>query len=210
MNDVTKRQTLHNRLLYIRKTLQAQNRSTENDSAEAVVAVLLVGDNVDALSVLIIRRIERDDDPWSGQMALPGGRVEQTDPSARFAIEREVREEVGIDLQTAGESLGLLSLGHPMRRTEMQVQPWVYGLNPKPRVEIGPEVQEGVWSPVSSLSARATMAPVSIRGELRDVPAFVVDGRIIWGFTHRVLSELLEILDVGTEKSAQGVGQGEN
>lgn len=204
------RQTLDNRFLGIKRTLQAQNRSTENDRAEAVVAVLLLEDHVDSLSVLMIRRIERDDDPWSGQMALPGGRVEKTDPSTRFAVEREVREEVGVDLRTAGESLGLLSLGHPMRRTGMQVQPWVYGLNPKPRVDIGPEVKEAVWIPVYDLRARSTMAQVRIREEIRAVPAFVVDGRIIWGFTHRVLSELLEIVEVGTEQSARGVSQGEN
>ncbi len=204
------RQTLGNRFLGIKRTLQAQNRSTENDRAEAVVAVLLLEDHVDSLSVLMIRRIERDDDPWSGQMALPGGRVEKTDPSTRFAVEREVREEVGVDLRTAGESLGLLSLGHPMRRTGMQVQPWVYGLNPKPRVDIGPEVKEAVWIPVYDLRARSTMAQVRIREEIRAVPAFVVDGRIIWGFTHRVLSEILEIVEVGTEQSARGVSQGEN
>ncbi len=204
------RQTLDNRFLGIKRTLQAQNRSTENDRAEAVVAVLLLEDHVDSLSVLMIRRIERDDDPWSGQMALPGGRVEKTDPSTRFAVEREVREEVGVDLRTAGESLGLLSLGHPMRRTGMQVQPWVYGLNPKPRVDIGPEVKEAVWIPVYDLRARSTMAQVRIREEIRAVPAFVVDGRIIWGFTHRVLSEILEIVEVGTEQSARGVSQGEN
>ena len=196
MSDVADRQILGNRFLSIRRILQAQNRSAENDLVEAVVAVLLLEDYADTLSVLIIRRVERDDDPWSGQMGLPGGRVEKTDPSTRFAVEREVREEVGIDLQSVAETLGLLSLGHPMRRTGMQVQPWVYGLKHKPRLKIGPEVQEAVWTPMPKLRTNSTMAKVRIREEVRDVPAFVIDGRIIWGFTHRVLSELLEILEI--------------
>lgn len=208
MNDVADRQTLGVRFLGIKRTLQAQNRSAENDHVEAVVAVLLFEEHAGTLNVLIIRRIERDDDPWSGQMGLPGGRVEKTDPSTKYAVEREVREEVGIDLQRAGETLGLLSLGHPMRRTGIQVQPWVYGLNRKPRVDIGPEVQEAVWIPVNNLRAKSTTAQVRIREEVRNVPAFVIDGRIVWGFTHRVLSELLEILEVGAERSGQCIGQG--
>ena len=204
------RQSLSDTFLGIKRTLQAQRRSRENDYVDAVVAVLLLEDHVGALSILIIRRMERDDDPWSGQMGLPGGRVEKTDSSTRFAVEREVREEVGIDLRTAGEALGLLTLGHPMRRTSIQVQPWVYGLKQKPRVDIGPEVQEAVWAPVSSLRPNSTTAQVRIREEVRDVPAFVIDGRIIWGFTHRVLSELLDIPEIEARQLGRGIGHGQN
>jgi 8-oxo-dGTP pyrophosphatase MutT (NUDIX family) len=210
VNDVDDRQSLSDRFLGIKRTLQAQNRSGENDHVEAVVAVLLLEDHAGTLSILIIRRKERDDDPWSGQMGLPGGRVEKTDPSTKYAVEREVREEVGIDLRSAGEALGLLTLGHPMRRTGIQVQPWVYGLKQKPRVDIGPEVQEAVWVPISKLRPNSTTAQVRIREEVRDVPAFVIDGRIIWGFTHRVLSELLEIPEVGAQQLERGIGHGEH
>ncbi len=210
MNSVDDRQPLSDRFLSIKRTLQAQNRSGENDHVDAVVAVLLLEDHVGALSILIIRRVERDDDPWSGQMGLPGGRVEKTDPSTKYAVEREVREEVGIDLGSAGGALGLLTLGHPMRRTGIQVQPWVYGLKQKPGVDIGPEVQEAVWVPVSSLRPNSTTSQVRIREEVRDVPAFVIDGRIIWGFTHRVLSELLEIPGVEAQQLERGIGQREH
>ncbi len=210
MNEVDARQSLSDKLLGIKNSLQAQNRSAENDHVEAVVAVLLLEDHVGNLNVLIIRRAERDDDPWSGQMALPGGRVEKTDPSTRYAVEREVREEVGVDLQSAGEALGLLSLGHPMRRTGIQVQPWVYGLRQKPRTDIGPEVQEAVWISLHNLREKSKRAQVRIRAETREVQAFVVDERIIWGFTHRVLSELLEILDDGTQQSERAIGQGQH
>ncbi len=183
-------------MLAIKRTLLTQHRSRENDPVEAVVGILIMDDNPVGLSILLIHRIERDDDPWSGQMGLPGGRVEESDSSTKHALEREVREEVGIDLQRVGEEIGLLSIGHPMRRTEMKVQPRVYGLKTKPEVVIGPEVKEAFWIPVSKLLSNSGSAQVQIRGEVREVPAFLIDGRVVWGFTHRVLSELLEILRV--------------
>lgn len=201
---------LSDRFQSIKRTLSEQNRSGENDHVEAVVAVLLLEDDPSALSILIIRRVERADDPWSGQMALPGGRVEKTDSSTKYAVEREVREEVGINLESAGEALGLLSLGHPMRRTGTWVQPWVYGLKQKPRVDIGPEVQEALWVPLSNLRPNSTTAQVRIGEELRDVPAFAIEGRIIWGFTHRVLSELIGISEIGVQRLERDISHGEN
>ncbi len=193
MNELCQHHSLSQRLFAIKNTLLAQHRSKANDSVEAVVAILIREDDAGALSILLIHRTERENDAWSGQMGLPGGRVEKTDSSTMHALEREVREEVGIDLRKVGELLGLLTIGHPMRRTGMQVQPWVYGLKGKPEVAIGPEVQEAIWAPVSKLLSNSASAQVKIKGEDWTVPAFLIDGRIVWGFTHRVLSELLEI-----------------
>ena len=48
------------------------------DSA-GVAVVLRVNDGEE--QVLLIKRAERKDDPWSGQIAFPGGRVDRTDTS---------------------------------------------------------------------------------------------------------------------------------
>jgi hypothetical protein len=40
------------------------------------------------------------------------------------------------------------------------------------------------------------LSEVEIRGIRREVEAFLVDGRIVWGFTYRVLSELLAVPNV--------------
>lgn len=49
--------------------------------------------------------MQRDHDPYEGQWVLPGGLVEQGE-TARTACEREVGEEVGIDV-TAEQFVGL-------------------------------------------------------------------------------------------------------
>lgn len=185
----------------IREQLSAEKRSGQNDTVEAVVAVLLLEDRVTGLNTLLIHRIDRAEDPWSGQIGLPGGRVEKTDASARDALMREVLEEVGVDLRSEGEELGPLTIGYPARRTEMKVQPWVFGLEKRPKVIAGPEVQEAFWVPLTILPSSLTTAEVEIRGENREVQAFRIDGRTVWGFTFRVLTELLQIPQVTLSSS---------
>jgi 8-oxo-dGTP pyrophosphatase MutT (NUDIX family) len=160
---------------------------------DAVVAILIYEDSEDKLNTLLIHRVERPSDPWSGQIGLPGGRVEKSDASTRQALEREVREEVGLELKREGEPLGTLSVGHPGRRTEMRVQPWVYGLHRQPDVTIGPEVQRAFWVSLSKLPSLNGISEIEIRGTRMQVDAFLIDGRVVWGFTYRVLTELLAI-----------------
>jgi 8-oxo-dGTP pyrophosphatase MutT (NUDIX family) len=177
----------------LKESLSFNPRSASNERVDAVVAILLYQDSAADLSTLLIHRVERSNDPWSGQIGLPGGRVEKFDTSTQGALEREVREEVGLELVNEGEQLGLLSVGHPGRRTEMRVQPWVYGLHHQPQVTIGPEVQHAFWVSLPKLPMLKTTSEVEIRGTRIMVEAFLVDGRIVWGFTYRVLNELLAV-----------------
>ncbi|HET9512400.1 MAG TPA: NUDIX domain-containing protein, partial [Gemmatimonadales bacterium] len=61
----------------------------------AAVSLICVRDP-DAL--LLIRRADRDGDPWSGQLGLPGGRKSPADADLLSTAIRETFEEVGIDL----------------------------------------------------------------------------------------------------------------
>jgi len=184
---------LSERLRRLRENLSSNPRSSSDEHVDAVVGILLYQDSAGELNTLLIHRIERSNDPWSGQIGLPGGRVEKFDGSTREALEREVREEVGLELSREGERLGLLSVGHPGRRTEMRVQPWVYGLHRQPEVTTGPEVQHAFWVSLSQLPSLKGTSEVEIRGTRILVEAFLVEGRIVWGFTYRVLNELLAV-----------------
>src|SRR5437016_14445008 len=102
----------------LKENLSSNPRSSSNERVDAVVAILLYLDSADEINTLLIHRMERSNDPWSGQIGLPGGRVEKFDGSTQEALEREVREEVGFELGREGEQLGVLSVGHPGRRVE--------------------------------------------------------------------------------------------
>ncbi len=171
-------------------------QSSPDEIPEAVVGALLLDTPGRGLETLLIQRPERRDDPWSGQVGFPGGRVKSSDGSPRAALWREVREEVGIDLAADGEELGSLAIGRPGRNPEVRVQPWVYGLNARPSVKTNDEVEEAFWATVPDFPSTLTKKEVEIRGQRWAVDCFLIDGHIVWGFTFRVLGELMQIPEV--------------
>src|SRR5437870_13777422 len=187
---------LSQRFMSLKENLLSNPRSSSNERVDAVVAVLLYQDSGDQINTLLIHRMERSNDPWSCQIGLPGGRVEKFDGSTQEALDRAVREEVGLELGREGEQLGVLSVGHPGRRLEMKVQPWVYGFQRRPEVTTGPEIQQAFWVSLSQLPSLGGTSEVDIRGTRMPVDAFLVDGKVVWGFTYRVLNEILAVLGV--------------
>ena len=77
----------------------------EPEGKHAAVALMLR--EREGLEVFVIKRADRVGDPWSGHMALPGGRKEPTDEDAYDTARRETIEEVGVDL-SEGKLLGRL------------------------------------------------------------------------------------------------------
>ncbi|MBA3258253.1 MAG: NUDIX domain-containing protein, partial [Gemmatimonadales bacterium] len=91
-------QPLSSRLERLRRRLAAQRPRVDQEAGEliwAAVALVLVPDPD---SVLLIRRAERTGDPWSGHMALPGGRRDSEDSDLIATAIRETAEEVGLQL----------------------------------------------------------------------------------------------------------------
>ena len=68
----------------------------EGERTAAVAVVLRPG--TDSPEVLLIERTRVEGDPWSGQMALPGGRRDAADRSLLETAVRETREETGVAL----------------------------------------------------------------------------------------------------------------
>lgn len=80
----------------LRDALQRAQRPTlpiEPSDRPAAVFVLFV--QRDDSKLVLIRRADRGD-PWSGQMAFPGGHIQPDDADALAAAFRETAEEVGI------------------------------------------------------------------------------------------------------------------
>ena len=103
----------------------------EAAAARAAVALLLRVSH-GGVELLLIRRAEREGDPWSGHMALPGGRWQPGDGNLATTAARETREEVGIDLWRHGRRLGELDELAPRsaRIPSIVVSPFVYHVPP--------------------------------------------------------------------------------
>src|SRR4051812_23466320 len=112
----------------VRRALQGGAQRVEGEGRRAAVAIIL-REHEGGLEALFIRRADHPLDPWSGQMAFPGGRQDPEDADLLATALRETVEEVGIDLAAAGELLGTLDEVRAMARMrpmDLVIAPYVF------------------------------------------------------------------------------------
>jgi 8-oxo-dGTP pyrophosphatase MutT (NUDIX family) len=148
--------------------------------------------------VLFIHRAEHPRDPWSGQMAWPGGRIEAGDAGPLAAAVRETREELGLDLETGAELLGQLTEVRTHIRQgpgPLSVVPFVFQVHAGPVLVPNSEVQEALWVPLRFFRERENRGRFiwTGRGVPLVMPCYRYNGHVIWGLTLRMLDELLRL-----------------
>jgi 8-oxo-dGTP pyrophosphatase MutT (NUDIX family) len=162
----------------------------------AVALVLRVGEDGE-VELLLIRRAEYEGDPWSGQIALPGGRHEPADASLEATAVRETLEETGVDLARAGAPLGTLDEIFPRTPVlpPIVVRPYVFVVAGDVTLSLSDEVAAAFWVPLAGLRDPATSvdATVVVRGAERTVPCFRYREHVIWGLTERILRQLVAL-----------------
>ena len=125
-------------------------RRLQKRSAVAMILQVREGQ----LHILMIKRAEREGDPWSGHMAFPGGRMDKADANGYAVAVRETAEEVGLILGAQDECIGRLSdlNARPHRGTfGMAVSPFVFRLDRAVTFTPNHEVAEVVWVPLEFL-----------------------------------------------------------
>ena len=164
------------------------------DAKPAAVALVLL-EGPEGLEILLIRRAERVDDPWSGQIAFPGGRYDVGDRDLEATAIRETREETGVDLSSA-EPLGALDDLYPRASLlpPVVVRPFVFALNRRTPLVPSDEVQRAFWLPLRRLSEPGVRreVTVTVRGGAHTLPAYLVDDEMIWGMTERILTPFVD------------------
>lgn len=162
---------------------------------DAAVAVIVRA--AAELELLFIRRSEREGDPWSGHVAFPGGRRSADDPDLAATALRETEEETGIRAERAAV-LGALDEVEPAtpRLPPIVISPWVVAVPPDALAVPNPaEVVDALWVPLSALRERRAVSELRVRhGTLEQVfPSLVHGDYTIWGLTHRIVTQFLEI-----------------
>jgi 8-oxo-dGTP pyrophosphatase MutT (NUDIX family) len=167
------------------------------DVRRAAVALVLRGAH-EHLELLFIRRAEFVGDPWSGQVAFPGGRHEPGDETLMHTAMRETHEETALDLVADGRLIGTLDDLHPRSPAlpAIVVRPFVFSVKPDVALALSAEVADAFWVPIPVLGASETSAEstVEVRGMKIRVPSFRHGNHVIWGMTERMLRQFLEVV----------------
>jgi 8-oxo-dGTP pyrophosphatase MutT (NUDIX family) len=142
--------------------------------------------------VLLIKRAERTGDPWSGQIAFPGGKMQPDDRTVKDTAMRETLEEVGIDLNKVAGFLGYGRLTMTHTGT-MDVVPTVFMMNNEAEARTNEEVASYRWVELEDfLSPKATTSyHLNTPGGALELPAYAVGDYVVWGLTYRILNSLL-------------------
>jgi 8-oxo-dGTP pyrophosphatase MutT (NUDIX family) len=162
---------------------------SEGEDADAAVALLLKPAD-QALQVLFVKRVESSDDPWSGQMAFPGGKRDAKDQTLKQTVVRETLEETNIDLLNHCRFLGVMANFRSTQRPDMKILPFVFLLERDPSIRLNEELEGFVWISLEELIHSRSIAKFSF-GE---VPAYAVRGIVIWGLTYRILEKFVRLL----------------
>lgn len=169
----------------------------DNGKTHAAVAMIISFEDLEP-EILFIQRASHALDPWSGHIALPGGKIEPREMVCE-AARRETMEEIGVILKEdayMGKLSDVVGSNLPVR-----VSCCVYGverstLSPK----LSGEVKDLFWTRVSDLADRSrhVMSLVSFAERNMEVMSIALPYPrlpVLWGITYRLVMQFLEIVE---------------
>ncbi|MBD3205322.1 NUDIX domain-containing protein [Candidatus Bathyarchaeota archaeon] len=168
--------------------IEGLKQNPEEDSHAAVAVMLKPVEN--DLEIFLVKRAEVPGDPWSGDMAFPGGKKVVHDRTLLETVTREVWEETKIELSDQ-EILGYLRPINSWVKEEMKVQPVIYRFDEKPEYILNYELTKAVWVPLSKLEE--TRQEATVKGW--ETQIFRYNDDVVWGLTYRMIERILEILN---------------
>jgi 8-oxo-dGTP pyrophosphatase MutT (NUDIX family) len=189
-------------LKHIRRTLDdhtPQRVAPKASTRQAAVAIIM-REAEHGLEMLFIRRADKVGDPWSGQMAFPGGHRDPGDISLEAAARRETLEEIALDLDH-GAYLGALDHEHAQPRgriLDMLIAPHVFQITGDPQMSPNYEVAEIVWAPLAPM-ARNEIHDTETK-PMQGTPTIfngyrLPTGHFVWGLTYRILKGFFTTVD---------------
>lgn len=188
-------------VLTLRAALESREAPGENEEAgvrKAAVALIFRAGADGKPELLFIKRSDYPGDPWSGQVAFPGGREEPGDTSLADTATRETREETGIDLARDGTFIGTLDDLRPRinRLPDVIVRPYVVLLGRYEPLLLSHEVALAFWIPLAALKEAASWRDTQVlaRGIQINTRAFHHEGHVVWGMTERILGQLVALI----------------
>ena len=191
-----------------------QPKIIENSGNRQAAIAIVVCRHELSDEILFIQRAKSKNDPWSGQVACPGGGKEATDRGLIHTALRETHEEIGLEL-VQEDLIGRLDdqLGSSRNQElALTISAFIFRIQKKSVLVPNYEVAEAFWSKTSHLTdpGRQVMYQTPFAeqprqaiylGEKQPAPdqlvEYTVQEKILWGLTHRFVDQLLAINGAG-------------
>lgn len=170
------------------------NISERNPQEAGVMAVFYPGHDQATRLVLILRKTYKG--VHSNQIGFPGGRVEPEDNDLSETALRETEEEVGIPRESIQIVREMSKLYIPP--SNFWVQPYVGLLTKTPQMKAQEsEVEKILEVRLTDFLDDSNMVSERLSTSYAqdiEVPAYRLNGHVVWGATGMMLSEIRELL----------------
>lgn len=176
------------------KELSQINIGDRNPQEAGVMAVFYPGMDLETRLVLILRKAYKG--VHSNQIGFPGGRVEAQDRDLQETALRETEEEVGIPQEQIEVVKKLSRLYIPP--SNFWVQPYLGIVKNTPVLipqesEVEEILEVKLTDFMNDKNVISETLSTSYAREI-EVPAYKLNGHIVWGATGMMLSEIKELL----------------
>lgn len=163
-------------------------KNTDVDPRLSAVTLLFYSKN-DSIHFCLTQRAEYDG-THSGQISLPGGKMENTDESLKHTALRETYEEVGLEPDSI-TILGELSQVY-IPPSNFMITPFLGYLDEEPLFNTNHEVVEIIEPSINDLMNSKNLSTQKVNTKYGNfkVPAYNFNEKIVWGATALILSEL--------------------
>ena len=187
-----------NRQLLLDRLKRHKPRSITDNSRFAAVAIIMLM-NHRGSELLLIKRTAHPDDPWSGQIGLPGGHRDENDEDLLQTSIRETHEETGIRLTRdhlicpIDDQQGYARGG----QINLTVRPYVFTLDQMPGdIQINHELDRYYWMSLFHFQNPENHVYFDPMKTAQLRPGVRLDNaNILWGMTYRIMKNFFTALE---------------
>lgn len=179
----------------LRLELLEKNKEAIKFAKRAGVLALFYPDVFQKTNLVLILR-KSYEGVHSAQVGFPGGKLEPDDDSLEHAALRETYEEIGVPVHDIEVISALTEVYIPP--SNFYVQPYLGFSNKTPRfikdeneVEAIIEISLGHFIDDNMVISKRVSTSYKVEVE---VPAFSLNGHVVWGATAMILSEIKDLL----------------
>ena len=178
----------HRKMLPPNRVLKAPGNGVHIKYSSVLLLLFLENDNLIACLIKRPSHMKHH----AGQIALPGGRIENNETAEETAL-RETFEEIGVPSSSI-RILGSLSEFY-VEVSGFQIHPIVGWLDKKPELKLNKdEVERAIFFPVKNFKPPYSSVELqTVTGKLL-VPCIRYLDEIIWGATAMILSEFCDVV----------------